>query len=271
MLFLNIFSGASKEIGTALTRVCLRHKAVETRLKTFTTAIMDCLILPLQDKIEDWKKQVAIIDKEHTKEYKRCRAELKKRSTDTLRLQKKAKKGQIDSLQSLVDSSMQDVNARRAELDDVERKSLRAVMVEERLRYCTFVYMLQPVVKEECEVMYELGHLQEVMQSIGNVTKDPHQLPQASEELILESKVPLHLYPDSPGGSNSQACSNSLGSRKSSVCSISSINSNSSGSPGHQFQRSLSQVCVKFHDQVHACTDNLESVPLNHELIVVLT
>ena len=40
--------GASKEIGTALTRVCLRHKAVETRLKTFTTAIMDSLIIPLQ-------------------------------------------------------------------------------------------------------------------------------------------------------------------------------------------------------------------------------
>lgn len=41
-------SGASKEIGTALTRVCLRHKAVETRIKSFTTAIMDCMIIPLQ-------------------------------------------------------------------------------------------------------------------------------------------------------------------------------------------------------------------------------
>lgn len=48
--FFVLFSrlGASKEIGTALTRVCLRHKAVETRMKSFTTAIMDCLILPLQ-------------------------------------------------------------------------------------------------------------------------------------------------------------------------------------------------------------------------------
>lgn len=43
-----LITGASKEIGTALTRVCLRHKAVETRLKTFTTAIMDSLIIPLQ-------------------------------------------------------------------------------------------------------------------------------------------------------------------------------------------------------------------------------
>ncbi|XP_041771881.1 uncharacterized protein DDB_G0283357 isoform X8 [Anopheles merus] len=235
--------GATKEIGTALTRVCLRHKAVESRMKTFTTAIMDCLVVPLQEKLEDWKKQVTVIDKDHAKEYKRCRAELKKRSSDTLRLQKKAKKGAADNLHVLVESSMQDVTMRRCELEEVERKSLRAIMVEERTRYCTFVNMLQPVVHEECEVMSELGHLQEAMQLIAIVTKDPAQLPQASEELILESKANISLYPDSPGGSNSQGgCSNSLGSRKSSVCSISSINSSSSGSPGHhQFQRSLSQ------------------------------
>lgn len=85
---------------------------------------------------------------------------MKKRSTDTLRLQKKARKGQSDTLQSLMDSHMQDVTLRRAELEEVEKKSLRSVMIEERMRYCNFVHMLQPVVKEECEVMSELGHLQ---------------------------------------------------------------------------------------------------------------
>nr|NP_001246158.1 missing-in-metastasis, isoform I [Drosophila melanogaster]AFH07913.1 missing-in-metastasis, isoform I [Drosophila melanogaster] len=238
--------GASKEIGTALTRVCLRHKAVETRLKTFTSTIMDCLVQPLQERIEDWKRTVATIDKDHAKEYKRCRSELKKRSSDTLRLQKKARKGQTDGLQSLMDSHMQDVTLRRAELEEVEKKSLRAAMVEERLRYCSFVHMLQPVVHEECEVMSELGHLQEAMQSIALVTKEPSVLPQASEELIHDAKASINLYPESPGGgSGSQGggCSNSLGSRKSSVCSISSMNSSgSSNSPGHHhYPRSLSQ------------------------------
>ncbi|XP_075168406.1 missing-in-metastasis isoform X10 [Haematobia irritans] len=243
--------GASKEIGTALTRVCLRHKAVETRLKTFTAAIMDCLVQPLQEKLEDWKRSVATIDKEHAKEYKRCRTELKKRSTDTLRLQKKARKGQSDTLQSLMDSHMQDVTLRRAELEEVEKKSLRSAMIEERMRYCNFVHLLQPVVKEECEVMSELGHLQEAMQSIALVTKEPHILPPASEELIHDAKASIALYPESPsasgggGGSLSQGgCSNSLGSRKSSVCSISSMNSSgSSNSPGHpHYPRSLSQL-----------------------------
>lgn len=110
--------------------------------------------------MEDWKRSVATMDKDHAKEYKRCRTELKKRSTDTLRLQKKARKGQSDTLQSLMDSHMQDVTLRRAELEEVEKKSLRSIMIEERMRYCSFVHMLQPVVKEECEVISELGHLQ---------------------------------------------------------------------------------------------------------------
>uniref|UniRef100_T1GN68 IMD domain-containing protein n=1 Tax=Megaselia scalaris TaxID=36166 RepID=T1GN68_MEGSC len=117
-------------------------------------------------------------------------------------------------------------------------------MIEERTRYCAFVNLLQPVVKEECEVMFELGHLQEAMQSIAIVTKDPGTLPQASEELIMDAKSNMNLYPESPGGnSGSHGCSNSLGSRKSSVCSISSINSSgSSSSPGHHhYQRSISQ------------------------------
>ncbi|EDV59764.2 homeobox protein prospero isoform X4 [Drosophila erecta] len=264
--------GASKEIGTALTRVCLRHKAVETRLKTFTSAIMDCLVQPLQERIEDWKRTVATIDKDHAKEYKRCRSELKKRSSDTLRLQKKARKGQTDGLQSLMDSHMQDVTLRRAELEEVEKKSLRAAMVEERLRYCSFVHMLQPVVHEECEVMSELGHLQEAMQSIALVTKEPSVLPQASEELIHDAKASINLYPESPGGgSGSQGggCSNSLGSRKSSVCSISSMNSSgSSNSPGHHhYPRSLSQTSNATNQTASVSTwpphsqDGVEALP----------
>lgn len=40
-------------------------------------------------------------------EYKRARSELKKRSTDTLRLQKKARKGKGGDLQRRVETCMQ--------------------------------------------------------------------------------------------------------------------------------------------------------------------
>ncbi|XP_049830429.1 protein MTSS 2 isoform X4 [Schistocerca gregaria] len=237
--------GATKEIGTALTRICLRHKAVEARMKTFTSAIMDCLVIPLQEKLEDWKKAVINLDKEHAKEYKRARAELKKRSTDTLRLQKKARKGKNGELQRRVESCLQDVNERRQLLEETEKKAVREALVEERSRYCLLVAFLKPVVDEEVAMLSELSHLQEVVDQIQKHTADPYTLPPASEQVIADlkgsdSNWSFQTPPSSPS---------SLGSRKSSMCSISSLNSSSSGSskshhsPSHHYwHRSLSQV-----------------------------
>ncbi|XP_021933252.1 mucin-3A [Zootermopsis nevadensis] len=236
--------GATKEIGTALTRICLRHKAVEARMKTFTSAIMDCLVVPLQEKLEDWRKSVVNLDKEHAKEYKRARAELKKRSTDTLRLQKKARKGKNWELQRRVETSQQDVTERRHILEETEKQAVRAALVEERSRFCLFVAFLKPVVDEEVAMLSELSHLQEVVDQVQKLTTDPFTLPPASEQVITDlkgsdSNWSFQTPPSSPS---------SLGSRKSSMCSISSLNSSSSGStkshhsPNHQYwHRSLSQ------------------------------
>ncbi|XP_071508849.1 protein MTSS 2-like, partial [Diadema antillarum] len=85
--------GASKELGASLTRLCLRHKSIELKLKSFTSSIMEYLVAPLQEKMEEWKKNTTQLDKDHTKEYKKARQEIKKKSSDTIRLQKKARKG----------------------------------------------------------------------------------------------------------------------------------------------------------------------------------
>ncbi|XP_046745166.1 uncharacterized protein PB18E9.04c isoform X2 [Diprion similis] len=249
--------GATKEIGTALTRICLRHKAVEARMKTFTSAIMECLVMPLQEKLEDWKKSLVNLDKEHAKEYKKAKTELKKRSTDTLRLQKKkARKihGQAQGqctggdleLCKLLESSAAVVREKRISLEETERKAVRAALVEERGRFCLLARFLKPVLDEEIAMLMELTHLQEVSDQLQRHTASPNHLPPASEQVISDIKGcdttqwSLTTPPSSP--------SLSLGSRKSSMCSISSLTSSSSGSckshpspSGHPWHRSLSQ------------------------------
>ena len=89
------------------------------------SALLESLINPLQERIEDWKKSANQLDKDHAKggsgagpcfppptgrkptsqgsflipctEYKRARHEIKKKSSDTLKLQKKARKGRAQS------------------------------------------------------------------------------------------------------------------------------------------------------------------------------
>ena len=59
--------GATRDIGTALTRLILRHKAIEQKLKSFTNALVEAFIQPLNERIEDWKKSANALDKDHAK------------------------------------------------------------------------------------------------------------------------------------------------------------------------------------------------------------
>ncbi|XP_033897062.1 protein MTSS 2-like isoform X11 [Acipenser ruthenus] len=207
--------GATRDIGSALTRMCMRHRSIEAKLRHFTNALMESLITPLQDRIEDWKKTATQLDKDHAKEYKRARHEIKKKSSDTLKLQKKARKGKGD-LQPQLDSALQDVNDMYLLLEETEKQAVRRVLVEERGRFCTFIGFLQPVVNGEIAMLGEITHLQAIIDDLTVLTADPHKLPPASEQVIMDLKGSDYSWsyqtpPSSPSSS---------GSRKSSMCSL---------------------------------------------------
>ncbi|XP_044289950.1 protein MTSS 2 isoform X6 [Varanus komodoensis] len=140
--------GATRDIGSALTRMCMRHRSIEAKLRQFTNALVESLINPLQDRIEDWKKSANQLDKDHAKEYKRARHEIKKKASDTLKLQKKARKELLGKgdLQPQLDSALQDVNDMYLLLEETEKQAVRKALIEERGRFCTFIAYLQPVV-----------------------------------------------------------------------------------------------------------------------------
>ncbi|XP_061449804.1 protein MTSS 2 isoform X4 [Rhineura floridana] len=227
--------GATRDIGSALTRMCMRHRSIEAKLRQFTNALMESLINPLQDRIEDWKKTANQLDKDHAKEYKRARHEIKKKSSDTLKLQKKARKGKGD-LQPQLDSALQDVNDMYLLLEETEKQAVRKALIEERGRFCTFTAYLQPVVNGEITMLGEITHLQGIIDDLVVLTADPHKLPSASEQVIKDLKGSDYSWsyqtpPSSPSSS---------GSRKSSVCSsmaqpvnantrLSSVSSHDSG------------------------------------------
>ncbi|XP_065341660.1 uncharacterized protein LOC135940600 isoform X4 [Cloeon dipterum] len=241
--------GATKDIGAALTRICLRQRAVESRVKTFTSAIMDCLVNPLQDRLEDWKKATINLDKEHSKETKRARSELKKRSTDTLRMQKKARKGltstssssslaqgltanmdPLDSQQRLLQSGIQ-------QLGECEGKSVRAALTEGRGRFCIFVTLLRPVLEQEVAIFWELSHVQEALDELNKAIGDPKTLPdtieQALQELTNVTATQEAAWVNATNTANRDSSPpSSMGSRKSSVGSAASLQSLSSHSGG---------------------------------------
>nr|XP_004565198.1 metastasis suppressor protein 1 isoform X5 [Maylandia zebra] len=210
--------GGTRDIGSALTRMCMRHRSIEAKLKQFSTGFLEGLINPLQEQMEEWKRGVNILDKDHAKEYKRARQEIKKKSSDTLKLQKKAKKadnfGRGD-IQPQLDSAMQDVSDKYILLEETEKQALRKALIEERQRFCCFVAMLRPIVDEEISMLGEVTHLQTISEDLKALTSDPHKLPPASEQVILDLKGSDYGWSyQTPPSSPSTTMS-----RKSSMCS----------------------------------------------------
>lgn len=235
--------GATKEIGSALTRMCMRHRSIESKLKLFTTALSEGLVTPLELKMEEWKKVANQLDKDHAKEYKKARADIKKKSSDTIKLQKKVKKGK-DEARGQLDSALQDVNVRYAVLEETEKRAVCRALIEERARYCSFVSMLKPVLDHEINMLGEVTHLQTILEDLTNLTAEPNKLPPASEQVILDLKGSDFNYtyqtpPASPSNTLSRKSSISSNYQSGSVRHVPSLDSISCAVDGVHIQDSV--------------------------------
>ncbi|CAF3463734.1 unnamed protein product [Rotaria sp. Silwood1] len=184
--------GATREIGTALTRLILRHKSIEQKLKSFTSSLVETFIQPLSERIEEWKKSANTLDKDHAKglkDYKKLRNELRKKATETAKLQKKCRKlPKHDTLHNKLNSAIQEVSNYYGMLEEREKQALRSAMIEERSRFCTLFTLLKPVMELEISLASEMSHIEDLVQYLAKHTTDPHCLPPASEQVIKDIK-----------------------------------------------------------------------------------
>ncbi|XP_036805750.1 protein MTSS 1 isoform X1 [Oncorhynchus mykiss] len=262
--------GATKEIGSALTRMCMRHRSIESKLKLFTTALTDTLINPLELKIEEWKKVASQLDKDHAKEYKKARADIKKKSSDTIKLQKKVKKGK-DEVRGQLDSALQDVNVRYAVLEETEKRAACRALIEERGRYCSFVSMLKPVLDHEISMLGEVTHLQTILEDLSTLTAEPSKLPPASEQVILDLKGSDYSYsyqtpPASP--SNTLSRTSSISGNYNSVRHVPSLDSITSSLDGIHLRppsmESAQEVSGSWSGHTGSGTENGTAMPPPH-------
>nr|CBN80637.1 Uncharacterized protein [Dicentrarchus labrax] len=205
------------------------------------SALSESLITPLELKMEEWKKVASQLDKDHAKEYKKARADIKKKSSDTIKLQKKVKKGK-DEARGQLDSALQDVNVRYAVLEDTEKRAVCRALIEERARYCSFVGMLKPVLDHEINMLGEVTHLQTILEDLTNLTAEPNKLPPASEQVILDLKGSDFNYtyqtpPASPSNTLSRKSSISSNYQSGSVRHVPSLDSISCAVDGVHIQR----------------------------------
>ncbi|CAH2098440.1 unnamed protein product [Euphydryas editha] len=203
-------------------------------MKTFISTLMDRLITPLSERAEEWRRGCnggGALSREHARECKRARAELRRRVHDAQRHARKARRAAPD-VKRRADVCLQDVQERKQQLEEMEEKAVKAALIEERSRFCHFVSLLSPVVESEVAMLAEVGHLQEGTEQLSRQTTEPRSLPAASLQVICDVKSCYSGWAEGGSAPHSPSTSSRLGSRKSSLTSISSMTSQCSDQHG---------------------------------------
>ncbi|VDP99815.1 unnamed protein product [Trichobilharzia regenti] len=81
-----------RELGSSMTRFCLRERGLESRLRTFNSQLNECLTAPLVDRLEEWKRTVAQLDRENGKEWRRAKSELQRATCELEKLSKRSRR-----------------------------------------------------------------------------------------------------------------------------------------------------------------------------------
>ncbi|XP_060807812.1 protein MTSS 2 isoform X1 [Amyelois transitella] len=182
---------------------------------------MDTLITPLSERADEWRRggcATGALSREHARECKRARAELRRRVHEAQRHARKARRAPPDAKRK-ADVCMQDIQERREQLEEMEEKAVKAALIEERSRFCHFVSLLNPVVESEVAMLAEVGHLQEGSEQLLRHIAEPRTLPAASLQVICDIKS-CHVGWAECGSAPQSPTASRLGSRKSSFSSI---------------------------------------------------
>ncbi|PAA70676.1 hypothetical protein BOX15_Mlig003133g1, partial [Macrostomum lignano] len=174
--------GSTKDMGASLTRICLKQRTIESRMRAFSGHLQDSLATPMADKLDDWRRSTGQLEKDRLKELKRHRAEAKKASSESVRLSKKrqsASGGRRGSeLEEQLERAMGESHRMQARILDVEQRWLRRARHEGRSRLCFFLACLKPALDILCNLTDEFGHLRDLAERLGQeATPEPPPSP----------------------------------------------------------------------------------------------
>lgn len=171
----------TKDIGATLTRICLRQRSVESKLKSMDRIFNENILGKLDQEISDWKKNVANLDREYgrnMKEYKRRRNDLKKKVTINLKMHSKfiqsdPRDPKNRDIHRRVNEVFEELSGYYASSSERQKQSLRSALVEERSQFCSFSNYMKPYFDMQVSISDELSRMNELLQILDHQTKDP--------------------------------------------------------------------------------------------------
>ncbi|GMR54309.1 hypothetical protein PMAYCL1PPCAC_24504 [Pristionchus mayeri] len=130
--------GASRDVGACVTRVCMRQRALEGRLKALSDALGDELAVGVHARTAFWKGRTSEMDKNAAKHLKKTRAR-KVRPDETAMA--------------------------------TQRGLCKQLLAEQRAQFAFFLSQMQPVLTAEVALLDEASHIRPSVESLESTMK----------------------------------------------------------------------------------------------------
>ncbi|CAI2307347.1 unnamed protein product [Caenorhabditis sp. 36 PRJEB53466] len=141
----NNLKGASRDVGACVTRVCIKQRAIENRMRSWADALCEELSLSLQQRGNYWKGRCQEMDKLAAKHVKKVRS--RKQRPDVTAMSE-------------------------------QRDICTKVLTEQRTQFSFFIGTLMPVLNAQMNMLDEGAHLRQVVENLDSTMKhvDTEQL-----------------------------------------------------------------------------------------------
>lgn len=158
-----------------LSKLITQQLTLQQKYANLSNMLLECIIQPLGSKCTDeWKRNVTIIEKEHSKEFKKVSTEIKKMQSDTIKLQKKVHKKTADSKGSLpannseaaaLQVALQDISQKFSMLERTSRQAMNSCHREQASRLLSIINACSPLLETQISTSVEISN-------IKNLTND---------------------------------------------------------------------------------------------------
>ncbi|CAI5439676.1 unnamed protein product [Caenorhabditis angaria] len=134
----NNLKGSTRDVGACITRVCIKQRSIENRMRSWADALTDEFALGLQQRGTYWKNRCNELDKMAAKHVKKVRAR-KQRPDITVM--------------------------------NEQRELCTKILTEQRTQFAFFINTLMPVLNNQMNMLDDGAHLRQVVDSLESTVK----------------------------------------------------------------------------------------------------
>ncbi|CAH8644419.1 unnamed protein product [Heterobilharzia americana] len=190
----------------------MRQKSLESKVKSMSNHLVTSLANPLSSKVDEWRRNLCLLEKDRARQTKRVRAELKKALAEAQKWEKKAAKigisgsggvgpgvghgiipspnlacsnSESNAVNTQAAKAAREVGIKKELVENTEKSAIRLLLLEERSRFCFFVSCLLPILECQSSMLNEIATMDELIQSLTKETEYPNQLVEDVESIVL--------------------------------------------------------------------------------------